>query len=152
MEINNSQSLWSTFTSSQSSTTTQTMELSSAFADLLSATATSTSSDYLQEITSLGAESMGTPPNFSEMTTEEFREHLIEMQMALAESGADISNLADPSEMTTEELVALQSEMASHRPPPPPPPADFSMDMMNLNFVDYSNLSETLLTTLFDYL
>lgn len=71
------------------------------------------------------------PPDFDSMSTEEFREHLIELQEKMAESGVDISNFTDPSTMSEEDLNALKDEMSSmgaggpqgkKGPPPPPPP------------------------------
>lgn len=87
---------------------------------------------------------MGQAPDFSSMTTDEFLAHLIEVQDSLAASGVDISDMTDPTTLTTEELEALQEEM--QKPPPPP-----SMEMMNFNFVDYSSLTADALDSLFSY-
>ncbi len=75
------------------------------------------------------------PPDFDSMSTEDFREHLIELQEAMAASGVDTSNFTDPSTMSEEDLNALKDEMASmgsrgpqgkQGPPPPPPPSTSS--------------------------
>ncbi|MFI3200644.1 MAG: hypothetical protein R3Y54_03835 [Eubacteriales bacterium] len=136
MEISNDY-LWSTLSALSGSATsvmdtTDSTATSSYFADLLATTQSTSSSAYLQEMTSLGAEQLGNPPDFSSMSTEEFREHLIEVQEALAASGADISNLQDPSELTEEELEAMQAEMMSRGQNPPPPPQTTSMELMEM--------------------
>lgn len=149
MEISNSNSLWAMSSLySSSSTTSTTTSGSSAFTDLMSSVQSSSSS-LAGEMASMGAESLGEAPDFASMSLEEFREHLCELQQALADSGVDISSLADPSTLSDEELTELQEEMSSRGKNPPPPPP---MEMMNLNFVDYSDLSEAMYQSLFDYL
>ncbi len=155
MEITNSNYLSyvaSLYSSSASSTYTasSTTATSSAFTDMLTAVQSSSTSSLAQEMSALGAESLGEAPDFSSMSLEEFRDHLSELQAALSASGVDISGLTDPSDLSTEELEALQEEMASRGSMPPPPPP--SMDMMGYNFVDYSSLSFDALESLFDYL
>lgn len=143
MEINSS--LWSAsnyFSSSSATSTTQTGY--TGFMDMLSAMQTDNS--YIQEMNSYGVQSMGEAPYFASMTTDEFLAHLIEVQESLAASGVDISEMTDPTTFTTEELEEMQEEM--QKTPPPPPP----MEMMNFNFVDYSNLATSALDSLFSYL
>ncbi len=157
MEINNSSyALWLQTTQTASTSSSATGTESSGFQDMLV-----TESSYLQEMTSLGVESMGEAPDFSSMTTDEFLLHLIEVQSTLAASGVDISNMTDPSTLTTEELEALQSEMSAKgsKGPPPPPPADEEYEdyfsyfdwssFLSLNIVDYSSLDmESLMSVL----
>ncbi|MFI3200643.1 MAG: hypothetical protein R3Y54_03830, partial [Eubacteriales bacterium] len=70
------------------------------------------------------------PPDFSSMSTEDFREHLIELQEKMAANGVDTSSFVDPTTMSEEDLNALKDEMSSMgdrgvegngRPGPPPP-------------------------------
>lgn len=92
------------------------------------------------------------------MTTEEFQQHLIEMQEALAASGVDISTMIDPTELSTEELDELKAEMSHSKQGPPPPPSDTDalyemitlFDTLSLNMVDYT--SEEMYSSLFDFL
>lgn len=141
MEINSNYYLSSMLYSSASSASSSTMDNSSSFTDMLTA-----SSSLAGQMAGLGAESLGEAPDFGSMSLEEFQEHLMELQATLASSGIDTSDLPDPAEMTVEELEALQEEMSSrgNNPPPPPP-----MEMMNLNFVDYSSITEEMFNTLF---
>lgn len=169
MEITNSNYLWAAASAlytapsvDLSQFTEQTSESSfdDTFMDVLNAVESveEETNSLAYQMANLGAESLGNAPNFSEMTSEEFLEHLIELQQDLEDSGADISNLADPTTLTSEELEDLQEEMATHgKMPPPPPPASesismYSMEnliaMMSLNMVDYSSYGESL----FDYL
>lgn len=143
MEINST--LWgatSYYSSSQGVTSSQTGD--SGFMDMLSAVESSNS--FIDEMNGYGVQELGKAPDFANMTTDEFLAHLIEVQESLAASGIDISEMTDPTTFTTEELEEMQAEM--QKPPPPPPP----MEMMNFNFVDYSNLATSALETLFDYL
>ncbi len=109
------------------------------------------------------------PPDFDSMSTEEFQEHLIELQEKMAANGTDTSSFIDPSTMTEEELLALKDEMSSmgsrgpqgkQGPPPPPPPAeetsvteeedetlDLLLSMLN-NEEDDSDEDSSLLTDL----
>lgn len=153
MEISSSSSLWSYAGLFSSSSTTSVMTGDSSFTDLL-ASVGSTSS-LAQQMSEIGVEDFGHAPDFASMTTDEFLEHLIEMQETLSASGIDISSLADPSEMTTSELESLKEEMMSRGKNPSPPPSDIMdsidmIDMFHLNMVDYS--SDNLYSTLFDYL
>lgn len=75
------------------------------------------------------------PPDFDSMSTEEFRDHLVELQEAMAASGVDISGFTDPTTMSDDDLNALKDEMSSmgsrgpqgkQGPPPPPPPSSTS--------------------------
>lgn len=152
MEISNQYQWASSYYSSSTSTATASSG-SSAFADLISATMSqsiqsSQSTSLAQEMAAAGAESLGQAPDFASMSLEEFQEHLCELQSALAASGVDTSSMTNPEDLTTEELESLQEEMSSRGKNPPPPP----MESMNLNFVDYSNLSTSMLETLFDYM
>lgn len=149
MQITDSNYLLSVASMYGTASTTSTTSLTSAFTDMLTSVQSSTSGSLAQEMSALGAESLGQAPDFSSMSLEEFRDHLSELQTALAASGADISGLTDPADLTTEELEALQAEMSSRGSNPPPPPP---MEMMGYNFVDYSSLTASALDTLFDYL
>lgn len=73
------------------------------------------------------------PPDFDSMSTEDFREHLIELQETMAANGVDTSGFTDPTTMSDEDLNALKDEMSSmgqggprgkEGPPPPPPPSE----------------------------
>lgn len=147
MDISNS-NLWSVTSSYNTTSVPSTTTGTSGFMDLLASVERDSSSSYLQEMNSYGVEDLGHPPDFSAMSTDEFLAHLLEVQDSLAASGVDISDMTDPSTLTTEELEALQEEMQKGPPPPPPP----SMEMMKFNFVDYSSLTEEGLGSLFDYL
>lgn len=146
MEINNySSSLWATYT--RTSVTGNTT--CSDFFDLCSSLQSATENSYLQELNNLHSAEMREAPDFSSMTTEEFRDHLTEVVATMQANGETVS--FNPSEFTTEELEELKSEMENN-PPPPPPPSSCSSEWMGLNFVDYSSLSTTTLQSLFDYL
>lgn len=112
--------------------------VSSSTSSTSSATSTSTSSYDSVSISSTGkmmAAEGSHPPDFDSMSTEEFREHLIELQEKMAESGVDISSFTDPTTMSDEDLNALKDEMSSmgqggpngkKGPPPPPPPSEMT--------------------------
>lgn len=151
MEINGyASSLWANYTSNSVVGDTT----SNDFFDLCSSLQSATENSYLQERNNLHTVEMGQAPDFSSMTTEEFRDHLTEVVPAMVENGETVR--FDPSEFTTDELEALKSEMANipppPSPPPPPPPPSSSTEWINSNFVDYSNLSTSSLQSLFDYL
>lgn len=157
MEIsNNSNYLWAASSMLYSPSTTDfTSAISTTdFSSLLSVDSTSDifseiMSSMIEELGSLGsiAGQDGPPPptDVDSMSMDEFVEHLVEVQEQLQAQGVDISDLNDPTEMSLEELEALQEELASGQTPPPPPP-------MHLNIVDFSSLSLDALTTLFDYM
>lgn len=139
MEINNS-SLWFNYSSTSSVSTTSSTNVLSSFTDLFTEVA---SSSFIQEMNQYSVQDMGTPPDFSSMTCEEFRAHLLELEEVLGESFS-----FDPENLTEEQLEAMKAEM--EKGPPPPPPME--MNFQNLNLVDYSSLSSQALTSLFDYL
>lgn len=151
MEISNSNFLWSTASLYSSSSTTSVSAGDTSFSDLLSQVG---NNSLAQQMSEMGAESIGHPPDFAAMTTEEFREHLLEIQETLASNGVDISSFDDPNEMSISQLESLKEEMMSHGNNPPPPPEMIdTMDLMNLfalNIVDYS--SDDMYSSLFDFL
>lgn len=136
MEINSSNYLSAYLYSTPSVSST------SSGSDFTSLLRVEESNSLAGQMASLGAESMGQAPDFDSMSLEEFQDHLCELQASLAAYGVDISDLADPSTLSTEELEALKEEMSSRGKNPPPPPP---MEMMNLNFVDYSNIADDML-------
>lgn len=130
---------------------------STSFADLLFGSTDSSSNtvSFAEELSLAGAESIGPPPDFSSMTTDEFLEHLLEVQSTLASMGVDTSSMTDPTSLSVDELEALQAEMSSKgkdgMPPPPPPSQQMTSStlMMGFNFDDYSDLSGETLEALF---
>lgn len=71
------------------------------------------------------------PPDFDAMSTDEFRDHLVELQEKMAADGIDTSNMVDPSTLSDDDLNALKDEMSAmgsrgpqgKQGPPPPPPS-----------------------------
>lgn len=168
MEITNSNYLWAAASAlytapsvdlSQFSEETGASSFEDTMMDILNAVEAveEDTNSLAYQMANLGAESLGNAPDFSSMTSEEFLEHLLELQQDLEESGADISDLVDPTTLTSEELEDLQVEMASRGEMPPPAPASDAISMvsmenliavMSLNMVDYSSYGESL----FEYL
>lgn len=158
MEITNSNYLWAAasllytappadFTSFESS------DFDTTFSDLLKAVeATEETPSLAVQMANFGAETLGDAPDLGGMTSQEFLEHLVELQQELEESGVDVSDLADPMTLTPEELEELRGEMESRGTNPPPLAFDattsYSVDsliaMMSLNMVDYSSYGESL--------
>lgn len=103
------------------------------------------------------------PPDYDSMSTDEFCDHLVELQAAMAEQGIDTSSFVDPTTLTDDELNALKDEMASmgaggpqgkQGPPPPPPPSyetsvDEEVDTLDLLLQAMEEENETV-TSLFD--
>lgn len=97
---------------------------------------TSTSYGYSQDSVSISSEgqsylSSTTPPDFSSMSTDDFRAHLEEMQATLAESG--IESTLDISSLSDDEINSIKDSMGpqgkgGNNPPPPPPPSSTSAD------------------------
>lgn len=100
-----------------------------------SSTSSTTSSYDSVSISSTGqmmAAEGSHPPDFDSMSTEDFRDHLVELQETMAANGVDTSSFTDPTTMSDEDLEALKDEMSSmgkggprgkQGPPPPPPPS-----------------------------
>ncbi len=111
---------------------------SSSSAYTSTATTTSTSSYDTTSFSSTGmmmAAEGSSPPDFDSMSLDEFCDHLVDLQDAMAENGVDISTLVDPTTLSDDELSALKDEMSSmgsrkaggkQGPPPPPPPSSTS--------------------------
>lgn len=132
-----------------------------------SSVTSSTSSSYDScSISSTGrmmAQEGNHPPDFDAMSTDEFCEHLVELQAAMAEQGIDTSNFVDPTTLTEDELLALKDEMASMgaggpmgKQGPPPPPAyetsiDEEVDTLDLLLQALEEENDTI-TSLFDTL
>lgn len=133
-------SIGSIYSSQLSSIYSASTASSTSFLDAMESTASSTTQNYdTIEISSEGRMASMPPrgprPDFESMSTEDFREHLIEVQTQMANDGIDISSLNDPAEMTDEELDALKTEFMEGagrggRPegPPPPPPSSSSIE------------------------
>ncbi len=153
MQINSSYDYYSQYASLFSSTAATS---SSSFADILFDQTSSTEQDsFVSQLTALGAQDYGTAPDFSSMSIDEFREHLLEVQATLQSAGVDTSSMADPNDFSVEELEELQAQMSSkgQMPPPPPPPQSLSTSssslMSTFQFDDYSSLSLDALEALF---
>lgn len=110
-----------------------------------SSSATTTTSSYTGSYDSASFSSTGKmmaaegshPPDFDSMSTDEFRDHLVELQEKMAADGIDISGFTDPTTMSDDDLNALKDEMASmgkggpqgkNGPPPPPPSSSTSVE------------------------
>lgn len=73
-------------------------------------------------------------PDFDSMSTEDFREHLLDVRSTMEADGLDTSSMQDIENMTDLELESLKNEMAESKPkppeggrpegPPPPPPGE----------------------------
>lgn len=98
--------------------------------------------EYMEELTAFGAEQFEKKPDLSTMTTDEFLTHLVEVQKSLVSVGVDGSEMTDPHTLSQDELVSLQEEMQM-------PSTLSSMELLNLNFVDYSTLSNGILDSIF---
>lgn len=129
MSISSISSNYSTYsTSSTSSSISSVSSLLSTYHDEV-VTGDSSTYGYSQDsvsISSAGMASMQTPPDFDNMSIDDFREHLSEMQSALTEMG--YSSDLDISSLTDDELSSIKDDMASRgpkggNPPPPPPPS-----------------------------
>lgn len=136
--------------------------MSSMYSSLYSTSSTSSSSSALSFSSTLDSFQISSeardlasrpapPPDFDSMSSDEFREHVTEMQDILTEQGFDVSNIAD---MTDEELDALKSEMVEkgaefqQGPPPPPPQQDALTSAYEASSIDlqswmYNALNQT---------
>ncbi len=129
--------------SSASSTTSTSSSVSSSSYDSVSFSSTG------QMMAAEGSH----PPDFDSMSTEDFREHLIELQETMAANGVDTSSFTDPSTMSEEDLLALKDEMSSmgkggpqgkQGPPPPPPPSESTSTSTSSTETDLLELLESL--------
>lgn len=99
-------------------------------------------SSYMKEMTAFGVQEFEKTPDIASMTTDEFLQHLIDVQNSLVSVGVEKSEMTDPNSLTEEELLSLQEEMQM-------PSTLSSMELLNLNFVDYSTLSTGILDSIF---
>lgn len=125
MTINSISSAYSTSTTSSISSVSS---LLTTYHDEV-VTGDQSSFGYTQDsvqISSAGQASVGqTPPDFNSMSTDDFRDHLLEMQATLEAAG--YSSDLDISSLSDDELNSIKDDMASRgkggNPPPPPPPS-----------------------------
>lgn len=134
------------YASLQTNSTTSTSSTSSVdFSELLSSSSSSssssTSSSYDSiEISSAGAASMSAqrPPDFQNMSTDDFRSHLEDVYNTTVADGVSTEGFPDYANMSDAELDELKNEMIAQGGqgaqgpqgggkaggPPPPPPAE----------------------------
>lgn len=97
------------------------------------------------------------PPDFDSMSTEEFMEHLVELQAAMEEQGIDISNMVDPTTLSDDELNALKDEMSAmgskgkHGPPPSAYDVSEEVDTIDL-LMQALEVKDEVITSLFEAL
>lgn len=124
----NISSISSAYTSSTTSSITSASSLLATYHDEV-VTSNQSSFGYSQDSICISSQaSQSAPPDFENMSIEDYKAHLTEIQSTLADLGYTFD--FDVDSLTDEELSSLKDSMGpvggkgGKNPPPPPPPSE----------------------------